>query len=100
MKNTKKAVRATKKLGKELVHVGKEVAHEAKRILTRDLKELCEQRIMTKQEAKSLAKSVMKELKLEGKRLLTFAKQEYQREKSKAKPFVKKAITRVKKGRR
>lgn len=89
-----------KKVGKQLANVGKTVARDAGVRMTRELKNVLEEHIMTKQEAKSLASTVLKELRTEADRFVAFAKTEYEREKKKAKPHLKKAVQRLKKGRK
>lgn len=96
----KRHLSSVKKVGKQLAHVGKAVARDAGVRMTRELKNVLEEHIMTKQEAKSLASTVMKELRTEANRFVTFAKQEYDRESKKAKPHLKKMASRLKKGRK
>lgn len=102
MKHIKKTLRQTKKIGKSaaktVAHYGKEIAHEAKDRLAAELKNIIEDRIITRDEAQQLMNSITNELRQEKNRVLAFAKQEIDRELKKAKPLVKKAVKRMHKG--
>lgn len=96
----KKEMKKAKRYGKKLAHLGKTVAREAKVRIMRDLKDVLENHVMTKKEAQTLASAVLKELKTEADRFVTFVKKEYDRELRKAKPHLKKAAHRLKHGRK
>ena len=61
-----------------------------------EIVEVIEEKVMTKQEARTLLREVISGLKDEKRRVETFAKAELKRVKQKAKPLVKKAIKRAK----
>ena len=96
MKRTRKAMSAGKRLGKKAAKLGMSVAREAKQRMMRELCEVIEEKVMTKQEARTLLREVVSGLKDEKRRVETFAKAELKRVKQKAKPIVKKAIKRAK----
>lgn len=87
---------AGKRLGKKAAKIGMSVAREAKQRMMKELCEVIEERVMTKQEAKTLLREVVSGLKDEKKRVASFAKAELKRVKQKAKPIVKKAMKRTK----
>ena len=88
-------MKKAKYYAKNAAKVGKELACEAKTRIVRELKDLLETRVMNKNEAKLLAKGALCEFKEEGKRILEFAKQEFEREFKKAKPHLKKVAKRM-----
>ncbi|MBS3147669.1 hypothetical protein J4219_02180 [Candidatus Woesearchaeota archaeon] len=96
MKRTRKAMSVGKRLGKKAAKLGMSVAREAKQRMMRELCEVIEEKVMTKQEARTLLREVISGLKDEKRRVETFAKAELKRVKQKAKPLVKKAIKRAK----
>ncbi len=85
---------------RKAMRLGARIVTAAKSRLARDMKMLVKSGIINRKEAQRLAKVITAEVRVEKERIKQFAKAELKRGLKRAKPLVKKAVSRLKKARR
>ena len=84
---------------RKAVKFGARVAAAARKKLDKEMKMLVKSGIINRGEAKKLLRAIVSEVRAEKERVKQFAKQELKRGLKKAKPLVKRAVSRLRRKR-